>query len=292
MTAITLIHNPRAGIQPIAAPILISLLSRAGYHAHYVSVRRTANLAADLLRRRGLVAVAGGDGTVADVLRAGRNAPLQVAIIPSGVANNIASSLGISDALPEVVTDWRRSRPHPVHLATLEMAGKQRLVVESIGLGALASAARTMPHRVTSSFARTQMLAETRRHFRDVLSLAPRMTRLAIDGEEVAHRPIFAEILNIPLTGPNLCLSREATLGDGHLHIVHASERHRQPLLDWLDSGAVPSAAPALPTLRAKGFTVEWDGGTLRIDDELTDRTKGTLTVRSHRARISVLAPP
>ena len=292
MTVITLIHNPRAGIQPIAAPILMSLLSRAGYQAHYVSVRRTANLAADLLRRRGLVVVAGGDGTVADVLRAGRNARLQVAILPSGVANNIASSFGISDALPAAVTDWRRSRPRPTHLAMLEVAGKQWLVVESIGLGALADAARTMPHRTTSSFARTGMLAQTRRHFRDVIAQAPRMTRLAIDGEEVGHRPIFAEILNIPMTGPNLRLTREATLSDGHLHIVYASEKHRQPLLDWLDNGAAPAAVPALPTLRAKAFAVDWEGGTLRIDDEMTNRSGGRLTVRCDRARISVLAPP
>ena len=291
MTAVTLIHNPRAGIQPIAPPTAIALVGRAGHHAHYVSARRTTNLLADLMRRRGLVAVAGGDGTVAEVLRAGKDLPLNVAIIPSGVANNIARSLGISEALPEVVTAWRRSRALPVHLAGLEVDRRKRLVVESIGLGALAIAARTMPHRKTSSFARRQMLVETRRHFRQVLTVAPPMSGLTIDGKPVASRPLFAEILNIPFTGPNLCLAREAGLDEGDLHLVYATEDHRAALTEWLDNGAHAAALPALPTLRAKTFTVEWADGPLRIDDEVTSKKAGRLTVAIHRMRIRLLAP-
>ena len=75
MTAITLVHNSNAGIRPIAAATVVRLLDRAGYRVHYIARRRTANLAADLAKGPPLVAVAGGDGTVAEVLRAGMDLP-------------------------------------------------------------------------------------------------------------------------------------------------------------------------------------------------------------------------
>jgi diacylglycerol kinase family enzyme len=118
------------------------------------------------------------------------------------------------------------------------------------------------------------------------------MERLTIDGEAVAGRPIFAEVLNIPLTGPNLRLARETALDDGYLTVVHATEKHRQAIVDWLDAGAHPAARPALPTARAKEFTIKWAGGPLRIDDDVTGQMKGRLTISSQRVRIRLLAPP
>lgn len=292
LATITLIHNARAGIQPIAAPTVLALLARAGYRGRYVPAKRTANLTVALGRRSQLVAVAGGDGTVADVLRAGRDLPLSVAILPSGVANNIAQSLRIGGAaLPGVVAAWRASRPQPVNLATVAVDGMEQLMVESVGLGALAAATRTMPHRKTSSFARAHALSQTRRHYRDAIAAAPPMKRLTIDGEPSASRPIFAEILNIPLSGPNLPLADGVALGDSHIAIVYGTEAHRGPLVDWLDAGALAATRPGLPTVTAKAVTVEWAGGPLRIDDEVTDITKGRLTVTSRPARIRVLVP-
>lgn len=291
MTAITLVHNPSAGIQTIAAPTLIHLLGRAGYRVHYVARRRTANLTADLVRGTPLVAVAGGDGTVGAVLRAGANLPRTVAIIPSGVANNIALSLGARRGLPETVTGWRHGRRRPVHLAEIELAGERLTMVESIGIGALAAATQDMIGRRTPFFGRRDKLADTRRHFRDAIAAAPALRRLIIDDNAASERPIFAEILNIPMTGPNLCLAGRATLGDDQLHVVHASEAHRQAICDWLDAGAEPAARPALPTAHAKAITVEWAGGPLRLDDRMSPRTEGRLTIASRRTRLSLLAP-
>ena len=292
MTAITLVHNASAGVQPIAPPTVLSLLCRAGYRADYVSVKRTPNLTAALLAGRSeLVAVAGGDGTVADVLRAGRDLPLKVAILPSGVANNIARSLGIASALPRAATSWRTSRARPVQLATIAVDGEERMVVEGVGLGALAMATRTMKRRKSASFARAGVLAVTRRHFRDVLATAPPMSGLTIDGTPVDGQPLFAEILNIPLTGPNLSLTSQAALGDGNLTVVYATAAHRRALVDWLGAGAHASARPALPTLRARAFTIDWADGPLRIDDEVSGRTRGRLTIASRPVRIQTLAP-
>jgi diacylglycerol kinase (ATP) len=291
LTALTLVHNRRAGIQRIAAPALIHLIQRAGYDCHYVPRRLTADLAADLARWTPLIAVTGGDGTVGEVLRKGRRLPLNLAIVPSGVANNIARSVGISHRLPEAVAAWRRSRLHPVHLATTTFNGKTRLVVESIGIGALAGATRKMEGRCTTSFARHGKLDETRRCFRDVIATAPPLRRLTINGERIGGRPIFVEILNIPFTGPNLCLVPQASISDGHLHLVYTTEAHRQAIVDWLSAGARAAERPGLPTRRARSFTIAWTGASLRIDDTLPDVAEERLTVSSVATRMCLLVP-
>jgi hypothetical protein len=66
-------------------------------------------------KRADLVAVAGGDGTVASVARrmVGRGIP--VAVLPMGTANNIARSLGLlKKSFEELVEGWRDARRVPL----------------------------------------------------------------------------------------------------------------------------------------------------------------------------------
>jgi diacylglycerol kinase family enzyme len=82
---VTLIHNPGAGRQEYDAKALLKLLRRAGHKPRYQSSDEKG-WDAVLDKRADLVAVAGGDGTVAGVTRrmVGRNMP--VAILPSGTS--------------------------------------------------------------------------------------------------------------------------------------------------------------------------------------------------------------
>jgi diacylglycerol kinase family enzyme len=290
MTTVTLVHNPTSGLQPVSARPLLSLLDRAGYGARYLSIKRRRNLAADLRAARGLIAVAGGDGSVAKVLLAAADRAVQVAIIPTGVANNIARSFGIYGPPPRVITAWRASRPQPLDIGTVEIGGVRRRIVESIGIGALAEAAARTPHRETSAYGRTGKLTDSRQRMTAALAAARPIPRLRIDGREIGDA-LFVEILNIAMTGPNISLARTKPMGDGLLTLVYACEKHRAALLEWLESGAEPAQMPGLPPLTAPRFKVAWEGAQLRLDDSFPPLKTGKLRVATERARARVLAP-
>src|SRR5690349_15998115 len=92
---VTLVHNPSSGDENHDADRIRSRIEDAGHRPRYQSVLEE-HWEDVLERQTDLVVVAGGDGTVGDVMRllAGRATPLT--ILPAGTANNIAASLGLS----------------------------------------------------------------------------------------------------------------------------------------------------------------------------------------------------
>src|SRR5262245_1404178 len=104
----TLVHNPSAGAtnrQP-SAQELLAMIRMAGYEG-VIQSSKEDDWETVLADPGGLVAVAGGDGTVGKVARRliGRNTP--IAVLPTGTANNVATSLGITDMpLEQWVAGW------------------------------------------------------------------------------------------------------------------------------------------------------------------------------------------
>jgi diacylglycerol kinase (ATP) len=98
-----LLHNPTAGNGCLSADSLEAALSRSGCLVTACSKHDDSYKAA-LGKPWDLVAVAGGDGTVAKAARhmPDRNVPL--ALLPIGTANNVAHSL-------DLLGELRRSQP-------------------------------------------------------------------------------------------------------------------------------------------------------------------------------------
>src|SRR5262245_14210951 len=93
---VTLIYNPTAGdddARPTSGQ-LAALIREAG---HQVRTQPTdeKGWSKALRKKAGLVAVAGGDGTVGKVARRLVDSGCPIAVLPMGTANNIARSLGI-----------------------------------------------------------------------------------------------------------------------------------------------------------------------------------------------------
>jgi diacylglycerol kinase family enzyme len=293
MATLTLVHNPTAGIRPVAPRILLDLLSRIGFRVRYISSKRTRDLRLALRHTDGLIAVAGGDGTVAEVIHATADRPVMLGLIPSGVANNIATSLGIHGPPARAIAGWARYRPVPLHRAIVRLKGHGSWpLMESIGIGALAEAARATPHHGTSAFARTIKLAEARRRVARAVAAAEVIPGLKVNGEDLSGRAIFFEIMMIPLTGPNLCLAHGFASGGDAMRAVYAGEEHRDALVAWLDAGARREDMPALPTVAAKAFKVRWSGAAARLDDEFLAAKDGKLKVATEAIRPQILAPP
>jgi diacylglycerol kinase family enzyme len=83
----------------------LSVLREAGYSADYCSTKDDYKSA--LGKSTDLIVVAGGDGSLARVVRDLRHRTTPIAIWPLGMANNIARSLGIQGNPDEVLDSIR-----------------------------------------------------------------------------------------------------------------------------------------------------------------------------------------
>src|SRR3954471_18179811 len=102
---LVLIHNKSAGDASHDRDWLVDFLSRAGYTVEYHRSKSSV-IAAALDSTAELIAVAGGDGTVAKVAAQARSDGPPIAILPLGTANNIATALGIGGDIEALVTGW------------------------------------------------------------------------------------------------------------------------------------------------------------------------------------------
>lgn len=270
---VTLIHNSGAGAKgEHDSEGLLTLLREGGHIPRYVSAKEDWKAALD--ESADVVAVAGGDGTVARVAKAmlGRNVP--VAPLPAGTANNISRTLGLAGRDWEgLVRAWPDARRIHLDIGVAEGPWGSRTFVEGIGAGLFAcllsdddpkrQAAQAKPpgERVAHAL---EMLKKRS------LDCAPLHLHGTLDGEAVEGRCLLAEVLNIPYVGPNLFLAPDSKPGDGLFDVVIVTEEERDRLTNYLASWQDNRERLAvLPTRRGKHLRFEWTGFELHIDDEL-----------------------
>jgi diacylglycerol kinase family enzyme len=267
---VTLIHNPGAGRQGAGqAAKLRRLLEDSGCEVRYQSAKDRGWKRA-LARSADLVVVAGGDGTVARVVRRliGRGVP--VALLPSGTANNIARALGMLERPFEtLVRGWRDARRVKLDVGMAAGPWGERYFIEGVGAGLFADllAASTLnkpaeQHKAVASALRRLKAAAAR--------CEPVELAAMLDGRDISGRYLLIEALNLPYVGPNLHLAHDSHPGDGHFDVVLVTEAERARLLHYLDVWQDNRERLAvLPTLRGRRLQFEWTGFALHIDDKL-----------------------
>jgi diacylglycerol kinase (ATP) len=289
---VSLLYNKSAG-DGISADDLTAQIERGG-HRLLRTVQRGTDSSVLFDQPVELVVAAGGDGTVAAAAKAvaGHNIPL--AILPLGTANNIAKSLNICGALPELIEGWRHALRLPFDLGAASGNDEQFLFVEGVGGGLIAagiSAARLAAERNYADAA-AKVTADIRRYHEILLHLAPCRVSLAADGADISGDYLVVEVLNIPSVGPNIVFSADVAPSDGCLSVVTAGEEHRAALLSYLED-RIAGRAPqlSLPTRLAR--TIEIDGcGILHLDDETQRAAElGPLSLRVRPAALHILTP-
>jgi diacylglycerol kinase family enzyme len=267
-----LLVNKDAG-RGMSAGTLCDLIEGAGHVVLDAVEANGETLAPD--RHADLVAVAGGDGTVAAAssLVAGSATPL--AILPLGTANNIARSLALSESIPELIAGWASARRVPFDLGYARAATREWRLVEGAGAGLIPAgiaARQRAQHRGAGFGHPATEVADAVRTFSDVLEgLEPRRWSIVIDGTRRVEDYLLVEVLNIPSVGPNLTLSAGANPTDGYFDVVLAERKHRDELMAYLSGCAQGRGAPlSLPGCRARSITIEGCDD-LHIDDERID---------------------
>lgn len=271
---VTLVHNPGAGAQgEHDQEGLVDLLREAGHSPRYVSAK-DEDWKKALDESMDVVAVAGGDGTVARVAKAmiGRGVP--VAPLPAGTANNISRTLGLAGRHWEgLARAWPTARRVKLDIGIAEGPWGSRPFVEGVGAGLFACLlSDDDPERKAAQSRRpdervAHALAMLKKRALDCAALELKGT---LDGEEVYGRCLLAEVLNIPYVGPSLFLAPDSKPGDGCFDVVIVTEEERDRLLNCLESWQQNRERLAvLPSRRGKHLRVEWTGFDLHIDDEL-----------------------
>ena len=87
---------------------LRELVERAGHTV--VSVVKQYDEGTSLPQGIDLVAAAGGDGTVATAAGIAAKTSAALALLPLGTANNIATSLGVSAEVTDLISSWTSAR--------------------------------------------------------------------------------------------------------------------------------------------------------------------------------------
>jgi diacylglycerol kinase (ATP) len=97
----TLFHNPSAGHKADKDDILAAM-KLADFDVRYVSVKQD-DIEQALKKKTDLIVIAGGDGTITEVITKLSDRSIPVAVLPLGTANNIARSIGVAGTPQELV---------------------------------------------------------------------------------------------------------------------------------------------------------------------------------------------
>lgn len=280
-------HNPKSGQKGFSKEDILAAMKLADYSARYVSTK--SDEFKDVVEKAAgdFVVVAGGDGTVAEVIARLGDRKLPIGILPMGTANNIARSLGIGGEPQVLVESWKFERTRRLDVVRSDGPGKPATFVEAFGIGILPAMFLKAAKRDKEKGPHS--LASGREMLRKVIADAkPIDIRVMIDGKTLDGEFIGVEVLNIPFTGPGLALAPKADFADGLLDFVGFAKDKRGELSQWLEA---PAGAP-LPafTRRGKMVTLMWRNAPYRLDDESHEADGAenvvTLACEDEQARI------
>jgi diacylglycerol kinase (ATP) len=270
---ITLMHNPKAGAKESAGKELTDHFESAGHSVNYQSTTQD-HYARALEDPADLVAIAGGDGTVAKVALqlVGRNLPFMV--VPIGTANNIARALGWEGDPRQLIPMLSSARPVNLDVGTASGPWGNTIFLEGVGAGLfprmMATHARNRQNQVTDPVDTHGGLHGGIRLLQDVLKdYQSREFHLWIDRDELSGSFLLLEVMNIPSIGPDLELAPRADPGDGYLDVVLGQKENRQTIEQLLSALVQKREPPALSVRRAR--KIRWRGPAtdLHYDDEL-----------------------
>jgi len=262
---VTLFHNPGAGKKGHGKDEILAALKLADHKARYVSTK-SDKLKAELEKVDGdFIVVAGGDGTVAEVIAKLGNRKLPIGILPLGTANNIARSLAIAGEPQILVETWDMKRTRRLDLGRVEAAGNVSHFVEAVGVGIvpqmLIKAAKKAKEKGALNLQTGRELLRKIAMDADVLKLD-----VMIDGKKLDGEWLGAEALNIPYTGPGLRLAPKADFTDGMLDLICFTKADRDKLAEWFETPA--ETPPPGVTRRGKMVTFTFRNTPWRVDDE------------------------
>ncbi len=292
-THVYLLHNPKAGDQDHIKEELIRRIESQGFTCHYASLKEKGWKR--FKRGTALVVIAGGDGTVREVLkklltRSILDKPLTVALMPSGTANNFARTLGISSDLDAFERSIREWKPKQVDIGFISKLRDVRFFIEGLGLGLMPKLMKEMKNadfdKVHTAEEELEVALEK---LLEIVETCPATrAKVTIDGQRYEGDYLLVEVLNIKSIGPNLLLAPHADPTDGCFEVVLLKRSDRAAFSSYLRQLAqhAPRGEDALPwqiVSATSEVTIDCGSQPIHVDDEvvaLKRRNQVAITIR------------
>ena len=236
-----------------------------------------------------LVVVAGGDGTVGAALAAMPTADVPIAVVPTGTANNIATSLDVPSECDDAIELWRRARIRAFDVGVATGPWGEHRFVESVGGGLVTHGIVVMDRRNYRHPTPSGQLERARAAHADLLGQLDAVEwELTVDGVAIRERLLLLEILNITRIGPSLPLA-EASPFDGQFAVVGAGAGHRDMLAAWIRAGATGPLPSPLAVWTGRDVAIS-RCDRLHLDDEVVEtQGESSIAIRVDAGAVSVL---
>jgi len=273
---VTLLHNPRAGTPegPWTAAQILAVIRQAGHQPLYKS-SKDEDWHSVLNEPADLIAVAGGDGTVAKVARCLAQQKVPLTILPLGTANNIYKTLYPPSTIENLIAGWTSARRQSCDLGIARGPWGESYFIESFGVGLLAQ--MFSPQDGPSSQATPDLGSEPSAFYRRAAALAAAYPncplKIAIDGQDVSGDYLLLEVMNTKFIGTNFYLAPEADPNDGLLNLVLLTPDNRHVFVAYLSAGAKKFDEPGhWPVRKGKQVHIEFQTHDVHIDDQVCPR--------------------
>jgi diacylglycerol kinase (ATP) len=294
---VTFIHSATAGYNQPGKEELLTILQNQGHAVAYVDIKKD-NLEEALRSPGDMVAVAGGDGSVAKVAMLIREKGIPMAILPFGTANNFAKSLGLTGSAEELMSFWNTARKQKVDLGLAKGPWGERPFLEAVGWGLsthLISTLDTQKEELDLNFeSRTEELCYIIDTLKKIVTTyKPHNFKVTLDGKDLSGDYLMVAVMNIKNLGPNLLLAPDAETNDEHLDLVLFKPEEREGFLKYLQArmeGKIP--ATELTTHRGKEIVIDCTNSNMHLDDEVIKDTNGTkVHLTLQKRQLDVLVP-
>jgi diacylglycerol kinase family enzyme len=281
------LHNPGAGTDAPSKRALRALFTRAGHEIVYVCTK-SPEWEWKLREPADAVVIAGGDGTLSQVALRVAQRGLPFALLPLGMANNVATAVGEKRPIGEIVAGLEGATERRLDLGTVATRLGSRPFIESVGAGLMLELFRTKIRKQKIGPRRDLKRIAALKRLGKIASRYPGVDcRLDLDGEELAGRFLLVEIMNAGWIGPNLPLAPDAPVDDGMVDVICVEVEKRREFRKYVEQVlAREPATPPAQARRCRSVELLCGAGELHVDDEALDVAVARLEVESGALRL------
>jgi diacylglycerol kinase (ATP) len=234
-----------------------------------------------------LVAAAGGDGTLGEVVNGLAGTGTRLGVIPLGTGNDFVRTLGLrADDLPGAVHTLFHGTPKPIDLG--RCGDRWFLNVAGCGFDAVVA------ERVNRGFRRLRGTSTYLAALcQSLLAFRPAAFTLTLDGETRTQRAMLCSVANARAYGGGMLIAPDAQLDDGLFDVCLLGEVGTLEFLRAFPRvfRGTHTSHPKVTMLRARHVRVESDPPLpVFVDGEVIGRTPTEFTL-APRA-LEVMTPP
>lgn len=293
---VRLIHNPGAGDEAHTKEALIQKIEAAGFECRYSSTKDGDWKATE--GNPGIIAVAGGDGTVRKVLKQLLKdkdaANIPIAVLALGTANNIAKTFYEGKTTDEVIRLLPTARLKKVDIGRVKNIPDVKFFFEGLGFGIFPYLMKEMKKAGETYASPQEELKGALKKLHSILgTYKARQCTLTVDGTDHSGKFFMVEVMNIRSIGPNMMLAPAADPGDGEFEIVLIPEAHKEKLAEFISQDLTGGGDTFhFHTLKGKDISIQWDGSRIHADDQMLKLPKqAPINIRMKAGALQFLVP-